>query len=212
MKPMMIATLAVLFASVVGQVVGAGQGVPGLSIFAAAAFAGAVLRLGWQINKPWWTAGVGVVGPSSAEAQPMMASRNALMIALGYAWGGLSMLAVYLLTPLRWQHGWQYGAGMVIIGALVWMVSRRMATLQARADTFKRLMVVSFVHGGAATVALGWLIASGKFLSLKNDWAANIVFVSGALVIAGISAMGIRTARKLQEAGAVTPVNVTKVR
>jgi hypothetical protein len=201
MKPLMIATLAVLLASVVGQVVGASQGVASLSLFAAAAFTGAVLRLGWQINKPWWSAGAGVLGPSMAAAQPLMASRNALMIALSYAWGGASMLAVYLLTPLRWQHGWQYGGGMLIIGALVWAISRRLASAPSAALTRERLMTTSFIHGWAAAIALGWLVVSGKFLSVKSDWAANIVFVCGALIIAGISALSVRTARKLHEAG-----------
>ena len=199
MKPMTAATLAVLVASVIGQCVGAGQSSVGLSIFAAAAFSGAVLRLAWHINTPWWRSSGAALGPSHAQALPLMASRNALMLALGYAWGGLSMLAVYLLTPLRWQHGWQYGAGMVVIGALIWWVSRRLSVSAWTRAMSQRLTWLTLAHGSAATAALGWLILSGKLATTKADWAANIVFVCGALIITGVSAMGLRTLQMLEK-------------
>ena len=150
MKPMMAATLAVLLASVIGQCVGAGQGSVGLSAFAAAAFTGSLLRLAWQINRPWWHSSGTGIGPFHAGAQPLMASRNALMLALGYGWGGLTLLTVYLLTPLQWQHGWQYGAGMLLIAALVWVASRRLAAIAWTKALFNRLMWVTLAHGWAA--------------------------------------------------------------
>ena len=198
MKPMAIAAIAVLLASVAGQVVGAAQDSVGLSAFAAAAFLGAILRLAWQINTPWWHAGAGAIGPSAVDAQPMMATRNASLLALGYAWGGISLLAVYLLTPLKWQHGWQYGLGMVLIALIIAWAGQRIASLWGP-EHAKRLMAVSMVHGWAAGAGLFWLVYTAKFLSPKGDWAANVVFVTGAVAIAGISAIAIRTARLLAE-------------
>jgi hypothetical protein len=192
---MAIAALAVLLASVIGQAVGATQGSTGLSIFAAGAFLGAILRLSWQINSPWWHTAQSI-GPPAGSAQPVMASRNASLLALGYSWAAASMLAVYLLTPLRWQHGWQYGLGMALIAALIYGAGQRIPG-HWTPQSSRRLIGMSLLHGWAASAGLFWLIYTGKMLSPKADWAANVVFVTGAIAIAGLSAIAIRTARLL---------------
>jgi hypothetical protein len=197
MKPMMLATIAVLFASVIGQIMGASEGSLATSIFAAAAFTGAILQLAWRINKPWWRASGAGISPAHGEAQPLVASRNANLLALGYGWGGLSLLGVYLLSPLRWQHGWQYGSGMVVIAGLIWLGGRQLSHTTWSTALTRQLVWLSLAHGWAAAAALGWLIVSGKFITFKGDWAANIVFFCGALIIGAVSAMGLRTARIL---------------
>lgn len=196
--PMFAAAVALLLASVAGQAVGAAQGSIGLSAFAAAAFAGGLIRLAWQLNAPWWTRG-GVTGPSAEQGLPLMASRNAQLLALGYGWGGASLLAVYLLTPVRWQHGWQYGCGMVLIAAVIAWGGQRLAA-NWRPGLARVMIGVSFVHGWAATAGLFWLISTGKMLSIKGDWAANVVFVAGALIIGFVSSIAIRTTRLLEQA------------
>lgn len=202
--PLLAASVAVLISSAAGQAIGASQDSVGMSVFAAMAFAGAIFRVGWMLNRPWWQCEASsCVGPSLTDVQPMMATRNAQLLALGYIWGGLSLLAVYLLTPLRWQHGWQYGSGMILIAALIFVASRGLAARWS--SSFARtLTVVTLVHGWAATAGLAWLVGSGKIWSIKGDWAADIVFAIGALVIAGISAMALRTARILDQHTAQT--------
>ncbi|MEQ1698209.1 MAG: hypothetical protein ABL901_20455 [Hyphomicrobiaceae bacterium] len=195
--PVLAATVAVLFASVAGQAVGAAHGSVGMSVFAAMAFAGALLRVGWMANKPWWQCETSsCMGPPLADAHPITASRNAELLALGYAWGGLTLLAVYLLTPLRWQHGWQYGSGMLLIAVLIYALSRGFAARWSRMLS-RTLSWLTLLHGWAATAGLAWLIGSGKIWSVKGDWAADIVFAVGALVITGISALALRTSRIL---------------
>ena len=196
-SPLMLALLAVLAASVAGQVVGASQDQSGLSIFAAAAFTGALLRVAWQINRPWWRPDTHAIGPALTTAQPMMAVRNARLIAAGYGWGASSLLAVYLLSGLHWQHGWQYGGGMLLIaGLIVWLTQG----LEARwSPSLARALAWSaIVHSWAATFGIGWLIAMGKIFSSKGDWAANVVFAAGAFCIVGLSLLALRTARALE--------------
>jgi hypothetical protein len=197
--PLLAATVAVLLLSAAGQAIGASQDSVGMPVFAAMAFAGAMFRVGWMLNRPWWQCEASsCLGPSLTDAQPMMATRNAELLALGYIWAGLSLLAVYMLTPLRWQHGWQYGSGMILIAALIFAASRGFAS-RWTPSLARALTVVTLFHGWAATAGLAWLVGSGKIWSIKGDWAANIVFAIGALIIAGISAMALRTARILDQ-------------
>lgn len=197
--PLIAATVFVGLASIAGQGAGAGDPSTGMSLFAAAAFTGAMLRVAWQINRPWWgTTQPGDIGPSVTDAQPMMAARNAELLALTYGWGAGSLLVVYLLTTLRWQHGWQYGCGMGLIAVLLVGYARNM---QARwtPQVGRTLSMASLAHGWAATAGVGWLVASGKLFSAKTDWAANIVFFCGGIMIVGISTMAVRTARLLNQ-------------
>ena len=191
------AFIAVLIASVAGQVAAAGAGAVGMAYFAAGAFGLAGLQYCFGINRAWWAESGHGVGPSPAAAQPMIAARNADVIGLGYGWGGLSLLAVYLLSSVRWQHGWQYGAGMVLIGALVLAWARSLQGVTWTAAKFRALAWASAAHGIAALVGVAWLIGSGKAQSIKGDWAANVVFLTGGLLIAGVTAMGLKTAFKL---------------
>ena len=197
--PLLTATLVVLAASVIGQVVGASQNSTGLNVFAAVAFGGALLRVGWQLNRPWWQTGHGAsIGPSTSQSLPSMAARNGLLVALGYAWGGLSLLAVYLLSGLAWRHGWQYGSGMLVIAFLIMFAVRDLEAAW-KPGSATALKWVTLVHGWAALAGLGWLIGFGKIWSLKDDWAANVVFACGALIIAGLGAMALKTARHLEQ-------------
>lgn len=199
--PLMAILLVILLLTIQAQVTGASHGLGWLSVFAGAAFTGAIVRVAWQLNRPWWTPdhdGL-AAGPDADAAEPQIARRNAGLLALAYAWGGASLLAVYTLSPLRWQHGWQYGLGMLLIAVVIFAGSRLIERRWSKASAL-RLITVSLVHGGAAAVALSWLILSNKFMSPKSDWAANVVFVCGAIIIGGISAIGIRTARLMAEA------------
>ena len=197
--PLIMATFAVLALSVAGQVIGAEHRAVRTSALAATAFVAAMLRLGWMLNRPWWQCPASTeLGPSLSDAQPLTSALNARLLALGYAWGGASLLAVYILSSLRWQHGWQYGCGMLAIAALIYAGSRG---LSARwSPSLERgLTIVVLVHGWAATGGLAWLILTGKIWSSKGDWAANIVFIAGALSLVGLSAMALRTSRLLAQ-------------
>jgi hypothetical protein len=199
--PLLVALATVAAVSVIGQVVGATQGSSEVSVLAAAAFVGAILKVGWQANRPWWTLPADGelardIGPSPADALPLVSARTTLLLAIGYAWGAVSLFAVYLGTPLKWQHGWQYAAAMALAAIGTHLVTRAIETRWS-ARLHKTLIWATLLHGWAALGAMTWLIASGKLYSVKSDWAANIVFAAGTLAIAGLASLWLRSSRIL---------------
>lgn len=196
--PLILALLTVLAASVAGQMVGAVNGSIELTTFAALAFAGAALSVAYRLNRPWWdAASADDIGPALSEAQPALAVHNAALLAMTYGWGAASLLGVYLGTPLRWQHGWQYAAGMAAIGLLIYLASRQFEGRWS-VSLMNRLTWATLLHGWAAMGGAFWLIGSGKLIVAKADWAANVVFLTGAFLVAGLGALSLRTARILQ--------------
>ena len=73
--------------------------------------------------------------PAAADTAPAapnaIAATNARLMAAVYGWGGLAMLAVYLLSGLAWRHGWQYGSGMLLIAAGLLIYARQVTDLAA---------------------------------------------------------------------------------
>jgi hypothetical protein len=198
LTPLILATIVVLVASLAGQWMGASSDSVGFSVFAAMAFIGALLRTGWQVNRAWWQASAQQdIGPSGANSELAMAQTNAGLLALGYAWGGLSLLTVYGLTTLRWQHGWQYGLGMFVIALLIYVLSRQM-TAKWSPQVADLLTWCTIAQSSAATAALAWFVGTGKLVSSRSDWAANIVFAGGGVAIVFLSVMAVRTARALR--------------
>jgi hypothetical protein len=198
LTPLVAATVVVLLASLVGQISGAVQDSVGLSVFAATAFVGALLRTAWQLNRSWWYANAHHdIGPSGGDSERTMARTNALLLTLSYGWAGASLLGVYLLTPLRWQHGWQYGTGLVIIALLIWVIAQRLYAVWSP-QIADALAWSTLAHSTAATGALAWLVGTGKIVSPRGDWAANIVFAGGGIAIVALSVMALRTARALK--------------
>lgn len=164
-----------------------------LSLAAAVVFASAVCAAALYVNR---VAGWPAAALAEPDAQVHAARRNARLMALTYAWGGLALLAVYKLTGLRWQHGWQYGSGMAVIAGLLlihvhvmgddesWWRSRRGLSLAANAALMQALAIL---------VGLALLVTSGKLWTGRNDWAANQVFVVGGLTLAVVSLIAWRT-------------------
>jgi hypothetical protein len=198
LTPVIVATLVVGVASIVGQVMGAGDATNGLSAFAAAAFIGALIRMAWIANQPWWASGhTHDIGPQGVDCERTMAQTNAALLALGYVWGGLSLLCVYNLSVLKWQHGWQYGAGMLLIALAIFSTALTWRTRWSP-QTPALLQGVTLMHASAVTAALGWFVYSGKLITFKSDWAANVVFAGGGLLMVALNLIALRTARALE--------------
>lgn len=127
-----------------------------------------------------------------------VARSHALLLAVGWAWGGAAMLAVYLFSGLKWQHGWQYGSGMVLIAGLIALYASRLArpdNALASPAALRGARIANAAQGIAAAVGVAWLSLSGKLATEKGDWAANDIFVAGALAIVALSALGLRARR-----------------
>ncbi len=137
-----------------------------------------------RINAPLWRRPQSLVTPAAALA------RTTRLTALIYAACGAAMAAIYLLTPLRWQHGWQYALAMTLAAGGTAVYARR---LQATAVSVDFAAQLAGLQGIAVAVALIWMIASGKLDTVKNDWAANAIFLAGGLALVVVSAVAVKT-------------------
>ncbi len=187
-------TLLLLAASIIGMTYAASLPMRTPSI-ASAALAFAALT--------FLASGVNGSRVETAAADARTAARsNTLLMVLTYGWGGLAMLSVYLLSGLKWQHGWQYGSGMLLIAAALFFYAHRLKEPSSplasphKLDIAARLTLAQAI---AASIALIALFASGKIGTPKNDWAANHIFVAGGLAIVVISLLAFLTHRRLTE-------------
>ena len=186
-----------LVASVVFMIACAGRDLSTLTGSASAAFAALIVIVGLGINKPLWGLDAARITDTAA---PIAALRNARLMALTYAWGAAAMTGVYTLGGLRWQHGWQYGAGMALLALFSWGFGAAIGNAQNPAT--KRMLLLrglqlTIVQGVAAAAGVLYLLTSGKLMTLRSDWAANQIFIAGGVAIAILSAMAIRTQWKL---------------
>lgn len=166
---------------------------------AAFAFATVAVAIAWQINaRVLSEPGVSKTAKRKLAARALRTT--SLITALAYAWGGAAMLLVYRLTSVHWQHGWQYGSGMLLIAiglyGYIALLNDEQSALNSDAAIL-RAVYLAVLQSVAITCALVWLVSSGKLSSGKGDWAANIIFLAGGFAIAAISAIVARTHFKL---------------
>lgn len=178
----LIAVTALLSIAVMTSAAAAGQ--PMLSGTAAGAMAVLLVVAAWSLNaRP--------LGPEAAQRA------NAQLMALGYGWGGLALLTVYSTSGVWWQHGRQYGAGMLAIAALIAVYARASgSTSSARARSVAR--TAALAQAIAAAAGLVFLAGSGKLVSVKGDWPANQVFLAGGIAIALVSVIGYAFGRRTE--------------
>jgi len=56
---------------------------------------------------------------------------------------------------------------------------------------------LTMAQAAAAIVGILFLIVSGKLTAGKADWVANVIFVTGGVTIAALSALSVHTQRRL---------------
>lgn len=183
--------------AVLGQVIGARIGSPWISGAAALFLPAMSIAVAMKVNSPYWDRARAPVG---LEAIADASRRNARLIAWTWAAGAISMLAVYRLSGLRWQHGWQYGSGMVAIAALVFIYALSIehpSSPLRRKRFLNAVALMAAAQGIAAIAGIMMLVMSGKLGSMKGDWAANIIFIAGGFAITVLSAIAVRTHARL---------------
>jgi hypothetical protein len=175
--------------SVVAMVIGVLAANQALAVIAGAMFAVVAAVVGWRMARA-----------TADDDGHALAARSADLLAATWGWSGVAMIACYYLTGLHWQHAWQYGAGMLLIAALVWRYARWRTTPGSRfrqADMVIAARWLTRLQGLAALAGVVILSLSGKLDAGKQDWAANIVFVAGGLAIFAISRAALRAERGL---------------
>jgi hypothetical protein len=184
-----------LLASALGMAIAASVGLAATTVACAALFVIIIIAAAGRTNPT-------LPERQAADHAVTIARRNARLAALTYAWAGLALQSVYFtpLTGLRWQHGWQYGLAFMLLAlgtfgfAFLLGDSRR----PALADRLARL-IGPLTTGQALLAATGaaYLAGSGKLLSARADWAANIVFAFAALALMVVSALALRSHARL---------------
>ena len=190
--PWLVGLLAV---TVAGIMITAQAGLGVATWVLAALFVAGAIAASLRANAPYWRRG----GPGQQDDDAMVAARrNTRLAALTYAWAGLAMQGLYTtgLTGLRWHHGWQYALAFALVafGAFFYARMLGLGTASPARSRLERLAApLAIGQGIAAACGLAYLAGTGKMLSVRADWAANIVFVSAALAIMVLSAISLRT-------------------
>lgn len=189
--------LAAVVASIAGMVSGISADLPRFSWLSAGLFAVALIATSVEVNLPWWRDAALAQDPDAAA---YAAIRNTRLIVVGYFWGALALFFIYRMTSLRWQHGLQYGAAMALIAWLVMLYAHFLMQPGSRLRTPRALTHATWLallHGGAALGGVLFLLVSGKIHSVKDDWAANQIFLAGGLAIVALSLVSAYTQFRL---------------
>jgi hypothetical protein len=190
----MLPTLLLAFAlSIFVAVLAAARHSEIVVALAALLFSLQVLLVLLRFNVPLWRRGTSA--PRSEWAWD-----NSLLAGISYAWGAAAMFTMYSLGGLVWRHWWQYGAGMLLLGAANVLVATYLVGRPTHDDTsgaLRTLMLATLAQVAAVVIALIYLFASGKLATIKDDWAANIVFIAGGAMVLVISFVSLQTWRRL---------------
>ncbi|MCU0605797.1 MAG: hypothetical protein MUC33_24445 [Desulfobacterales bacterium] len=181
LQPMIAGLAASLVLSAGGMAYGAASGSRSLTAVAALAYALAVLIVAWRVNRGAW------IADGTAP--------QGLLFHTVYGWGAAAFFAVYGLSTVRWQHGFQYGSAAALIAAGFLYYVHRMGSDGNETAPAPRLTIL---HGLAVTAGLIFLLTSGKLQSMKGDWPANYIFLFGGLALVGVCYFAFVTQRRLQ--------------
>ncbi len=189
--------IAVLL-SVLSMVYGVSHGSTDLPYWSALAFAIFIVALSYAINRRYWRAGqAGSDGKTYSIS--LAAARNARLMGVCYVWGAVALMAIYSLTQLRWQHGWQYALGMALFGVTGFVFASKLKRedLNQYDLVFRVARFLTIIQGIGAVLGLVYLVAMGKMSSVHDDWAANQVFLFGGIAIVLLSVFSLRSNRML---------------
>jgi hypothetical protein len=188
--------LTAIIASVAGEVSAIQAGHLLLSWASILMFVAALVATSIEVNRPWWTS----EARNAPDAATYAALHNTHLLSVAYTWGALAMYGVYRLSGLRWQHGWQYAAGMALIAGLLMLY---VSLMERPASRLRRPAALAFaaqcglLHAAAAIAGLVFLVLSGKLVSTKGDWAANQIFLGGCVAIVALTAIAAYTQYRL---------------
>lgn len=160
------------------------------AVFAAAAFASAVIAAGVDIKK---TAG------RDSNAHFGMLRNSVCLSVLTCAWSAAALFLAYPIAGLHWLHGWEYG---VVFGLVTCAFARYWQRLANCPDENSQLAAVARAKSLATVQAIAivstmlWLVASGKLRTIKGDWLANDVFLASGCAMLALSVLLVTALRQ----------------
>ena len=202
LMPWLVMMLAVSVLGM-GMAVGAARVHVWLVTASAGSFALWAIGIGIVINLPHWrkpSDGRAHVGELAAVFR-----QNVRLMSAVYAWGALSMQTLYTtsLTGLRWQHGWQYALLMLLFALASFHVAQALGDPDPkyRSPWLAWAVPMTIATAFLSAFALLFLVFSGKLAVRRADWAANIVFLFGAITMMVLAATTLRSHDKLLRRG-----------
>ncbi len=198
LRPSLPWLLTTLAAALVAMTLAAGAIHKAESALAAAVFAIVLIATALRTNSPLWRR-----SPQNAGVTPRDALRQtAQLIMLAYLWCALAFYAIYLGTQIHWQHGWEYGSALLVIGLAhafyLWRLGDPKGPFSGPVAVARAVRLASF-QAVAIACGLIWIIAAGKLSSPKGDWAANQLFLAGGFAIMCLSMIIMKTHAVLSE-------------
>lgn len=192
LQPLIISVVVAILLSAGGMAYGAATSSRALTAFGAFAFSFFMFIVAWRVNRPAWR----TQASQSADMLFHTMRRNTRLAALTYAWAAAAFFAIYGLTEVRWQHGWQYGAAAALIALGLLVYVHRMGQ---DGHLTPPPMALTALHGLAVLGGLIFLILAGKLATPKGDWPANYIFLFGGIAILSICYVAIITQWRLRK-------------
>lgn len=138
----------------------------------------------------------------ASEIGPRVALRMmSSLSAVAYAWAAAVLFLVYVGSGLTWRHGWQYGSFFAVIACALISYVRDLQHSDHPAGTQAAIAASFFlaaVHGAAAAAVAVWIVLAGKLDTAKGDWAANHVFLAGAVALAVLGGLSVIVQKALK--------------
>jgi len=181
----MIIWMIVLTISVVAIILSAASGDPSVHMVMTGFVSLAIALLAIRENMQLRAAGAGRSAVSAATARYM---------GLVWLWGALSLLVTYMFI-LEWHEWWQFFLGFAALGVLCLLLATAIErdAESGRVDEtvldLTRYLAIGQLAGMLIAI-IGLLIDPTKrFLTIEvKDWAANNIFLFGAISLAAITA------------------------
>ena len=184
LRPMLPAILLAFSLSILVAVLAAARNAGTPLALAVSLFTAQILFAVVRTNAPVWRADV--APPPGAG----WAWTNSVLAALVYAWGAAAMFAVYSLSGLVWRHWWQYGVALTLLAVLTLSCAQLLTVGRgphASSKSMAILMGLTVLQAVCMGGALVYLIASGRLMTQRPDWAANQIFVAGGVMLVLVS-------------------------
>ena len=134
---------------------------------------------------------------SARLALRMMSAMSAIV----YGWAAAAMFVVYLISGPAWRHGWQYGSlfALIAFGLTSYVRNLQQSDHPASAKTaLTASVLIAAIHAVAALAVAVWIFFSGKLDTIKGDWAANHIFLAGAIALAILGGLTVATQNVLK--------------
>ena len=162
------------------------------AVFAAAAFASAVIAAGVDIKK---TAG------RDSNAHFGMLRNSVCLSVLTCAWSAAALFLAYPIAGLHWLHGWEYGLLFVLITFAFGLYWQRLANChdkEAQLVAITRAKSLATVQAIAIASTIVWIVATGKLRTIKGDWLANDVFLASGCAMLALSVLLVTALRQTE--------------